>query len=281
MTNRELNPLNRNMITYIWKDLPSDLDKCYIIPLADTHVGEPLFDERKFRGYLKWIADTPEAYCIFNGDLCNCGLPNSVGSDWWGQRPLTPHEQTEEVVSIVKEYNIKDKIIGIVGGSNHPSRARKLTGHDYDLQFAEAMGLKHLYAMNGLGVMVRLGSLEWSKGRKLNNGGKVKYIIYTTHGWAGGRHAGSSINAARELGAFILADIYIVSHRHLDSVTKDEYYTFDHRRPVVNSHKRMFITSGSFLKWGGYAQTKGLRPTGTGTPRIRLDGRVKDVHASV
>jgi len=275
MKNKKLNPRQDNAIEYKWIDLPDDFDVAYVVPLADCHVGDPLFDENKLRGYLEWIEETPEALCFFNGDLCNCGLPHTVSSDWWKQNPLTPHDQTVEMASIVEEYDIGEKIIGIVGGSNHPARARKLTGHDYDLEFAERLGLEDRYALYGMLWMIRLGRMKHPKN------GKVQYTIYATHGWSGGRKPGASINAAQELGGIILSDIYVVSHRHLDSVTKDNFYLPDHRRPRIIEMKRMYVTSGSFLKWGGYAQGKGLRPTGTGTPRIRLNGQEKDIHATV
>ena len=103
-----------------------DLDKIYIYPLCDLHVGDPYFDEKKFRGYLKIIADVEEAYCLFNGDLINCGLPGGVGGeDFWKQKPLTAQEQNDYLVELIKEYDIKDKILAVVGGSNHPGRAMK------------------------------------------------------------------------------------------------------------------------------------------------------------
>lgn len=267
-------------IKYFWYNFPEEYDHIYIIPIADTHVGNPLFDEAKLRGYLKWVSERENAFLIFNGDLCDCGLPGSVDIDWWDQKPLKPHDQIKELARIVEEYDLTDKILAVVGGSNHPGRARRLTGHDYDLEFAETLGIEDRYGKYGVALSIRFGSQRIGSNRA-KPGNRVRYIVYTTHGWAGGRKAGASINAARELGSIMLADCYIVSHRHLDSVTKDEFLIFDHRRAKVNIVKRMYVTSGSFLKWGGYAQAKGLQPSGTGTPRIRFSGEKKDIHVTI
>jgi hypothetical protein len=273
-------------IRYIWVDLPREFEKCYVIPLADCHCGAREFEEKRFRGYLKWIADTPEAVCFFNGDLCNCGLPGTVDSDFWDQSPMTPQDQIRYLSEIVKEYEIEDKILGVVGGSNHPARARKLTGHDYDREFAEHMGVEKTYAKDGAIWLIRVG--HWTQkpiGKKASQKPSAKqqipYLVFATHGWSGGRLAGASMNSARELGAIWLSDAYLVSHRHLDSVTPDLFYVPNYNHPTIDVIRRMYVTSGSFLKYGGYALRKGLRPTPCNTPRLRLDGRRKDLHVSI
>ena len=268
-------------IPILQKRLP-DLDKVYVYPLCDLHFGDAKsFDEKKFRGYLQVIADVPEAYCLWNGDLINCGLPGGVGAeDFWCQEPLTPQEQNDTLVALVQEYNIEDKILAIVGGSNHPGRAMKLIGHNYDKQFAQNLGLLDRYVdplcMFFLGVGKRKKSTD-----DHHKGTSVWYSIFVTHGWAGGRLAGSSINSTRDLGAIYAADCVITSHRHLDAGTKDEFYLPDYHNKSVNKMKRMYVSAGTFMKYASYASRKGMRPNGTGTPRIRFDGLKKDVHVSI
>lgn len=258
-----------------------NLDKIYIYPLCDLHVGDPYFDEKKFRGYLKIIAEVPEAHCLFNGDLINCSLPGGVGGeDFWKQKPLTPQEQNNYIVDLVKEYDIKDKILAIVGGSNHPGRAMKSIGHDYDKQFATDLKLLERYVAP-LGVLF-LGIGKRKKSSDTHHkGSSVWYSITITHGWAGGRGAGGCVNATRELGAIYASDLVITSHRHLDAVTRDEFYGFDYHNKSVYKMKRTYVGAGTFLGYSEYAIKKALRPNGTGTPRIRLSGEKKDVHVSV
>jgi len=273
--------MDANEIPVLRRKLP-DLKKVYIYPLCDIHFGESKsFDEKKFRGYLKVISDTKEAYCIFNGDLINVGLPGGVGAeDFWTQNPLTPQAQHEGIVEMVKEYDIADKILAVVGGSNHPARVKKLCGIDYDRQFAVDMGVLDRY-------VEPLGALFLGIGSRAANtlthhkGSSIWYSIIVTHGTMGGKLAGSAVNSTRSLGAIYGADVVITSHRHLDAVTKDEFYCMDYHNKCVTKIKRLYVNSGTFMKYANYAIRKGLQPNGTGTPRIRLDGLKKDVHASV
>jgi hypothetical protein len=267
-------------IPVVTKIIPK-VDKIYVYPLCDLHVGDPYFDEKKLRGYLKIIAETEEAYCLFNGDLVNNTLPGGVGGeDFWDQKPLTPQAQHEYIVDLVQEYEIEDKILAIVGGSNHPGRSKKAIGHDYDKQFAKDLGLLDVYADPLVMLFAGVGGRE--KATSTHHAGTpIWYSMVATHGFAGGRLAGSSVNATRSLGSVYGADIIITSHRHLDAVTKDEFYGVDYHNKSVTKMKRMFVSAGTFLGYSSYAIRKGLQPNGTGTPRIRLDGRKKDVHVSV
>ena len=256
--------------------------KRYIYPLCDLHFGDKgSFDERKFRGYLNVISEVPEAYCVFNGDLINCGLPGGVGAeDFWKQQPLTPQEQNDTLVELVKDYGIEDKILAIVGGSNHPARAMKLIGHDYDKQFAQGLGLPELYVDPLCLLFLGVGSRKRDT-HAHHKGTPVWYSILITHGWAGGRQAGGCVNATRDLGSIYAADCVITSHRHLDATTKDEFYMPDYHNKSVTKIKRLYVSAGTFMGYANYAQKKGLRPNGTGTPRIRFDGNKKDVHVSI
>jgi hypothetical protein len=272
--------MDTNEIPVLKRHLP-DLDKVYIYPLCDLHYGDPSFDEKKFRGYLKIIADVPEAYCIFNGDLINCIMPGGVGGeDLWTQCPITPQAQSEGVIELVGEYDIADKILAIVGGSNHPARALKTIGHNYDKDFASGLGVSDRYVepvcMLFLGVGKRKVSTD-----KHHKGTSIWYSIVATHGNAGGRLAGSAMNATRDLGSIYSADCVITSHRHLDAATRDEFYMPDLHNKSVTKIRRLYVSAGTFLGYSSYAQKKALRPNGTGTPRIRFDGLKKDCHVSV
>jgi hypothetical protein len=259
-----------------------ELDKMYIYPISDLHLGDAdSFDEEKFLGYLKVIRDTPEAFAIFNGDLINCGLPGGVGGeDFWKQSPLTAQEQNDELVRLVEKADIKEKILAVVGGSNHPARAMKAIGHNYDLQFAKDLGIEKRYMEPAAYLFVGIGGKDKKKHMR-GDDAAILYTIFATHGWAGGRMAGSSINAARELGAIYFADCIITSHRHLDSTTRDEFYYPDLETKTLQVMRRLFVGAGTFMKYAPYAMKKGMRPNGTGTPRIRFDGKKRDVRASV
>jgi hypothetical protein len=61
----------------------------------------------------------------------------------------------------------------------------------------------------------------------------------------------------------------------------DYIFVPDTNHKKILQSKRLYVSSGSFLDWGGYAETKILNPSKTGTVRIRLDGTRKDFHASI
>lgn len=258
-----------------------EFEKVYIYPLSDFHIGDPYFDEKKLRGYLKIIRDVPEAYCIFDGDLINCGLPDSVGAeDFYNQCPLTPQAQHEYLVELIKEYDIVDKIIAVIGGSNHPARAMKKIGIDYDRQFAVDMGIPERYLTPSGVIFLGIGSRKVSSATH-HKGTSIWYTLFVTHGTSGGRKAGGTVNATRDIGAIFCVDCVVTAHRHLDAVTKDEVYHMDLHNKSVIKMKRMFVSAGTFLGYSKYAQSKTLQPNGTGTPRIRLSGLTKDIHVSV
>ncbi len=65
------------------------------------------------------------------------------------------------------------------------------------------------------------------------------------------------------------------------TVHQDRIFVPDKRNNKVEDMKRTFVSSGAFLERGGYAVQKGYSPAKLGSPRLRLDGRKKDVHCSI
>ena len=156
----------------------------------------------------------------------------------------------------------------------------KLTGHNYDKQFAKDIGLIDRY-VEPVGMLF-LGVGQRNKATPSHHKGTpIWYSVFITHGTAGGKLAGSAINATRGIGAVYSADVFITSHRHLDAVTRDEFYMPDYHNKSITKIRRLYVNAGTFLGYSGYAQQKCLQPNGTGTPRIFLSGEKKDCHASV
>lgn len=243
------------------------IEKAYIIPISDVHLGDPLCDLEKLYEYLKWVSENP-AWIILNGDLMTCDIKNSVGDVYRAVMP--PHEQRKKLVEIFKPF--KERIIGIVRG-NHEHRITKEVGEDIMGVFAEILGLEDRYDPDSLLLHISLG--------KDKHGRKVSYTIFTTHGWAGGRKAGGKVNAIQELRNIILADCYIASHTHTQACVVEKFLIPEPRSHRILEIKQTFVSAGSFLKYGEYAERRGLPIAKTGTPRIRLDGTRKDLHVSV
>lgn len=251
---------------YIHIDL-GNIDKAYIIPISDVHLGDPLCDLDKLNRYLEWVKEKP-AWLILNGDLMTCDIKNSVGDIY--RTVMPPHEQRKKLIEIFRPF--KDRIIGIVRG-NHEYRITKEVGEDIMEVFCEILGIEQYYDPNSLLIHINIG--------RDKRGKKIGYTIFTTHGWAGGRRAGNKINAIQELRNIILADCYIASHTHTQGCVVERYLIPEPRIHQIREIKQTFVSAGSFLNYGDYSERRGLAIAKTGTPRIRLDGTRKDLHVSV
>lgn len=252
----------------IKKEFPKDLEKLYILPISDIHYGDPLCDIGKLDRYLDW-AKNNNAYLILNGDLADCALINSIGNVY--RQKINPQEQLDFLYEYFKPW--KEKILGIVSG-NHELRIFRSSGIDITKELARLLEVE--YDMDSLIFKISLGS---DRGRKSR---QVSYLIYVTHGWGNGRTAGAKINMIESLNGIVSnADIYIASHIHKAIASQNTIFWVDDKNNSITSKKQFFISSGSFLTYGDYAERKGYRPAKMGSIRIRLDGTRKDVHISM
>jgi hypothetical protein len=248
------------------KNLPADLDCAYILGVSDLHVGAAEFDEKYLAALLKWVKDTPNCYLMLNGDLGNIATKDSK-SDVYEDR-LTPHQQVKKLKGYFSD--LKDRVLGLTEG-NHEHRIRQATSIDICEDLAEYLGCP--YGREGLLMQIRLG-----KGK---NGKPVSYLTYTTHGWSMARSAGGKVNMAVSLASVVLADLYIAGHTHTKYLFEKSFLVPDEQNGQVIVKKQLFASSGSVLDYGGYAVAKGYPPGAKGIPRIRLDGKRKDLHASI
>jgi len=246
--------------------LSQDFSELYIIPISDLHLGDPHCDLDKFFKYRKWIEERPNAFVILNGDIMNAAIKDSV-SDLYNEE-MNPNEQLKLAVKLFTP--IKDRILMIVEG-NHERRIAKNTSICVSEILASQLGCS--FAPEGALIKVRFG--------KRRNEKEQVYTIYCTHGFGGGKKPGGKVNNLQSLGNIVLADIYIASHTHFMTGFQDIYFVPDLRNNKITEVKRTYVSSGAFLKYGGYGEYHGFSPAKTGSPRLRLDGTKKDVHLSI
>ena len=154
-------------------DLPRTLQTVEIHTLADLHIGDPLSDKRLIKQRIDYIKDTPNAYAILNGDICNWATKNSV-SDCYSEK-LTPMEQIKEFVCLMGP--IADKVISVQPG-NHENRSYKTEGIDITEIACREIGLADKYSKTASLLFVRFGEL--SRGKKESAGtGSVRRACYT------------------------------------------------------------------------------------------------------
>ncbi len=250
---------------YIEKDL-GNRDFAYIIPISDLHIGDVYFNEEKFIKLRDWVKEQENAFVILLGDILNCATKNSI-SDVYSELK-NPQQAKKYAFNLLKP--IKDRILGMVSG-NHEKRIWRESGNDISEDLS--MLLECDYDREGLFFNIKLGNYK--------NNGRVNYTVYCTHGTGAGRTAGAKANMLKRASEIVLADIYITGHIHHMQSFADYYFVPDVRHKRIDKVKRLYVSSASFLEWGGYAEEKMLPPSKTGCPRIRLDGIKKDFHVSI
>lgn len=252
-------------------DLSSELATAEIHTLADMHIGDRCSDFRLIQKRLDYIKDTPNAFCILNGDLMDTAIASSVGDTYAAN--LSPMEQLKQCIKLFEP--IKDKIICITSG-NHENRVYKMDGLDITELMAAQLGLSDKYTDTTALLFVRLGERS---GHSHNR--PSRYTIYVTHGCGGGRREGGKINRLADLASIVDADIYVHSHTHLPAIFKTAYYRVDSANSAIAKVDKLFVNTAAYLDYGGYGDKQGYKPSSTDTPVIYLDGKRKGATATL
>lgn len=230
---------------------------------ADEHLGDPHSDVKRILERIAYVKDTPNAYCILNGDIIDNATKTSVG-DTYTQK-LNPMDQLSEAVRIFAP--IKDKILCITHG-NHENRTYKHEGINLSYLLATQLGLVHRYTPTSAVLFVRLGD----GGRKKC---RIRYTIYVLHGSGGGRKEGAKANRLADMASIIDTDIYIHSHTHLPMIMKQGFHRVDAKSSTVSHVTKLFVNTAANLDYGGYGEAGEFKPASKETPVIYLDGRRK------
>ena len=257
-------------------DLPRDLEQIEIHTFADEHLGDMCCDVRRLIQRIEYVKDTPNAYCILNGDIIDNATRNSIGDTY--TQNLNPMNQLQKALEIFEP--IKDKILCITHG-NHENRTYKSEGINLSALIASQLGLAERYTPTSALLFVRLG--ETADGKKETNGSgrrrQICYSIYALHGSGGGRKDGAKVNRLADLASIIDADIYIHSHTHLPVIMKQAFYRIDVRNSTVGIAEKLFVNTASNLDYGGYGEAQAYKPNSKETPIIYLSGVKKYMRA--
>jgi hypothetical protein len=234
------------------------------MPLSDFHLGDPLFDEEKLQGYMNWILENDNCYTFINGDIFDTAIEGSLGNTY--EASMNVRDAKIYAKKLLKP--LVNRILGINAG-NHENRIFKKTGNDISLDMAMYLGLEDVYDRISL-----VGDIT------IND--KVTYTFYIKHGRGGGKTQAFKMRKLKEMCLIVPnADLFMISHVH-DMLTfqiKPQYIDPDVHELV--DHKQTFVSSSSFLKFGGYADEGNYEPAKTGSPRIRLNAERKDIHVSI
>ena len=156
-------------------DLPRELESVELHTFADEHIGDEQSDIKRIMERIEYVKNTPNAYCIMNGDIIDNATKTSIGDTY--TQVFNPMEQLAKAVELFSP--IKDKILCITHG-NHENRTYKKEGINLSRLIADQLGLSDRYSPTSAVLFIRVG--ENSSGEKESKGsGKLRQICYTLY----------------------------------------------------------------------------------------------------
>ena len=252
-------------------DLPRDIPSIEIHTFADEHIGDEQSDLKRLLARIEYVKNTPNAYCILNGDILDNATKTSIG-DTYTQR-FNPMEQLKKAVEIFAP--IREKCLCVTHG-NHENRTYKNEGINLSYLIAKQLGLEDRYTPTSATIFIRFG-----QGSRETNYRKASYTIYVLHGSGGGRKEGSKANRLAEMASIIDTDIYIHSHTHLPMIMKQAFHRIDTANSAVSLVDKLFVNTAANLNYGGYGEAAEFKPSSKDTPVIYLSGTKKYFEAKL
>ncbi len=168
------------------------------------------------------------------------------------------------------------KQIDLVIPGNHDNRIFNKTTDEIIFDLCKFLKIEDKYHFGDYTGVIRFGK------QSSNHNKPVVYTFYITHGSGGATTQSGKLNRLLSLANIVSdCDLYIMAHIHDILTLKIEPFTVDSRNNFLKNIKQTFVSSSSWLDYGGYAMEKKYRPAKTGSPRIRLYGNRKDLHVSI
>ena len=240
-----------------------DESKSILVPFSDVHYGNQYCKEKEFMDNLEWAYNKDNVILALNGDLVESKTRSRKGDGIFTQK--NPQKQLEWVVDLFKPFADEGRIIGMTNG-NHEDAITLETGIDITSIMANKLGVPYL--KNGGFYTIKNGNQS--------------YDFYMTHGSSGATLPYTKSKACRDLSTFIEADAYLYGHVHAKEHATQEVYHIDKRKKGVDTKQLHFILTGHYLDYvNSYAQMKSMRPSGTGTPKIKMSGLEKQIRVSL
>lgn len=252
-------------------DLSSELKQIELHTFADEHIGDEQSDIKRVLQRIEYVKNTPNAYCILNGDIIDNATRTSIGDTY--TQVFNPMEQLERAVELFAP--IKDKILCITHG-NHENRTYKKEGINLSCLIATQLGLTDRYTPTSAALFIRFG-----KDTSIHHYRKIRYTVYVLHGNGGGRKEGAKAIRLADMASIIDTDIYIHSHTHLPMIMKQAFHRVDTCNSTVALVDKLFVNTAGNLSYGGYGEAGAFKPNSTDAPVIYLCGTKKYFEAKL
>ena len=237
--------------------LPMEMERVEILLAADIHTGSAEFDEKKW-GQFEELLKKPDTFVIFAGDQCEYATKQSK-SDVYTQA-LSPSQQKRWWIEHLKKY--KDKVLCIVDGNHEYNRASK-EADDFPLyDIALALGIEDRYRSEAAFVDIGVGDGGHGKGKQ------VHYVVRVQH------QAKNNVNHGTADGIEGI-DAFVSGHTHRPTDKPLGKLVYDPKNKSVSHKDVENIVCGHFLRFGGYGERGGFRPTAQKLFSIILSGKKK------
>lgn len=255
----------------IKRTIEDDFKELVLYPIADTHWADPNSNHRRIIEDIAYIRDTPNVFCVLNGDLMNCAIKTAISNCYV---PISPMQELEKCVEIFAP--IAKKTICVVPG-NHEERHFKTNGIDITRLFCQQLGIEDRYSPTTAFVFLRFGMDEV----RCHHNRPVLYTIYVTHGNGGGRKDGGKLQRLADLANIVDADIYIAGHTHLGAGFKKGFCRPNPANNSITNGVHLFVNTCASIEYGGYGDRGGFDPPCLDRPMIYLNGTRKEMRATI
>ena len=247
-------------------DFPVEGNEIHIVPLADLHIGSPQADLELIKETCDYIAHTDGFFTILNGDLIDHITTTSVGSVF--EATMDTKNQVTSAVYYLRELAEKKKIINVVSG-NHELRPTGDGLTPIDLILAHLMNyddtLNERYCEDGAFTFITMKNR--AAGNTLST---ATFTVFNIHGSGSGRKIGGKVQRLDDLSQVVPANVYITSHNHQPETHRGVFYDVNTQKKTVREQPCVYVSTNSYLKYGGYGARAGMKPLSRGIPVITL-----------
>ena len=240
-------------------NLPESLETAEIYLASDIHNGSAEFDEKRWELFEE-LLEKPNAYVIFSGDQMEYATRSSK-SDVYTQK-MPPSMQKIWWIEHLHKY--KDKVICLLDGNHEYNRGTKDADCYPIYDIATAIGIPERYRSEAAFVDIGIGNGGHGKGKQ------VHYVFRVQH------QAKNNVNFGTADGIEGI-DVFVSGHTHKPMDKPLGKLVYDSKNKSVSQKDVENIVCGHFLRFGGYGERGGYRPTATKLYSVILSGKKKSI----
>lgn len=240
-------------------NLPETMESAEIFLASDIHNGSAEFDEKRWELFEE-LLQKDNAFVIFAGDQMEYATRSSK-SDVYTQK-MPPSQQKIWWIEHLLKY--KDKVVCLLDGNHEYNRGTKDADCYPIYDIAMAIGIPDRYRSEAAFVDIGVGDGGHGKGKQ------VHYVFRVQH------QAKNNVNFGTADGIEGI-DVFVSGHTHKPMDKPLGKLVYDSKNKAVSQKDVENIVCGHFLRFGGYGERGGYRPTATKLYSVILSGKKKAI----